>query len=120
VLIETGFRISDVLNLKIKDIRRGKTITEKKTKKKRQLILPDALRDELLGYAKQVQLRSEDFLFPSTHKNLCRPLSRSQVYRVFKHVEGSISPDKVLTPHSAEKHMQGLISKNMRVLSGME
>jgi integrase len=103
VLVDTGFRISDVLNLKVRDVRRGKNITEKKTRKKRELLISEQLKLDLLIYAKDAGLRSEDFLFPSTRKNLCRPLDRSSVYRVFKAVKGSFSLSGVISPHSCRK-----------------
>jgi integrase len=103
VLVDTGFRISDVLNLKVRDVIRGKNITEKKTRKKRELVINDQLRDQLIGYAKELKLRGEDFLFPSTKNNLCRPISRNQVYRVFKAAGRVFSHDIIITPHSCRK-----------------
>jgi integrase/recombinase XerD len=103
VLIDTGFRISDVLNLKVRDIHRGKNITEKKTKKKRALVIPNALKLQLLSYAAAARLRGEDFLFPSTKGNLCRPVSRTMVYNVFRGVSRALSLDGVISPHSCRK-----------------
>jgi len=103
VLTETGFRISDVLNLKVRDIRHGKKITEKKTKKKRTFHLSEELKQEVLAYAKTANLRNEDFLFPSTTKNLCRPLSRYQVHRVFKAVSFALELEGVISVHSCRK-----------------
>jgi integrase len=103
-LIETGFRIADVLNLKLRDVRRGKNITEKKTGKRRELLIGEQLRASLVGYAKTCALRDEDFLFPSTKNNLNRPISRYQVYKVFKRVgKGLDLHDKVISPHSCRK-----------------
>jgi integrase len=103
VLTETGFRISDVLNIKVRDVIRGKNITEKKTRKKRALSLDGQLKNELIAYAKTANLRGEDFLFPSTKSNLCRPISRSQVYRVFKAVATSLRLEGNVRVHSCRK-----------------
>ena len=103
VLVETGFRISDVLNLKVRDIRRGKSVTEKKTRKKRALELSEGLKESLLAYAKSFGLRSEDFLFPSTRGNLCRPVSRYQVHRIFKGLGATLGLEGVISVHSCRK-----------------
>jgi integrase len=102
-MLETGFRISDVLNLKTRDIKNGKNIYEKKTRKRRLLSISEELKNSLLGYAKEKHLRNEDFIFPSTKNNLCRPISRSSVYRVFRAVSDALQLDGCVRPHSCRK-----------------
>jgi len=104
VMLYTGFRVSDVLNLKKREITKSSAfLTEKKTQKKRELILPSWLRDEILHYAKKNSLRSEDFLFPSTDNNKCKHVSRSQVFRIFKKVAKETETPGVISPHSCRK-----------------
>jgi integrase len=106
-MLYTGFRVSDTINLKKRDIQQSgafKTyITEKKTQKKRELIIPRWLRDEILYYAKKYHMRSEDFLFPSTLNNRCKHISRSQVFRVFKKIAAETQMQGVISPHSCRK-----------------
>jgi integrase len=102
-MLETGFRISDVLNLKTRDIKNGKNIYEKKTRKKRLLSISEDLKNSLLGYAKEKHLRNEDFIFPSTKNNLCRPVHRTSVYRVFRTVSNALQLDGCVRPHSCRK-----------------
>jgi integrase len=104
-MLYTGFRVSDIINLKKRHVASSTSvkthITEKKTQKKRELIIPRWLRDELLHYAKK--MRSEDFLFPSTEHNKCKHISRSQVFRVFKKVAAETQMQGVISPHSCRK-----------------
>lgn len=77
--INTGLRISDILNIKVEDVR-GKTsiyIREKKTNKKRQVYL-DSMLVEITDYLAEID--PEDiYLFESRRKG--RPISTVQAYR---------------------------------------
>lgn len=76
--INTGLRVSDLLNLKISDIKGKKKITVKegKTKKVREIYLTSVYQ-ELNAYI--ASLEGTEWLFPSRKGD--RPISRIQAYR---------------------------------------
>ena len=83
--IFTGLRASDIITLKVSDVqRRDLLIVEHKTgKPSRTHISPD-LRKELNKYIKAMDLKSDDWLFPSIHGSRSTGtghISRSQIYR---------------------------------------
>lgn len=80
--VNTGYRISDLLTFKLRDVR-GKThvtIKEQKTKKARRLKLHAGLQPEIEEYAKVMGLSEDDYLFPSRKAE--KPISRIQAYRI--------------------------------------
>lgn len=86
--LNTGLRISDILPLRVKDIysENGKfrdylVLIEKKTKKEKKIKLNTALRNTIEPYVKELQLSSEDYLFPSKKGDY---IGRIQAYRVLK------------------------------------
>jgi integrase len=76
--INTGLRVSDLLKLKIKDVRGKKKITVKegKTEKSRTIHLAN-IYDELNAYIKT--LEGTEWLFPSRKGD--KPITRIQAYR---------------------------------------
>ena len=77
--INTGLRISDILPLKVRDVR-GKAytdITEKKTGKKRRVHLT-AIQPDIVEYCSDFD--ENDFLFPS--RNRGRHISTTHAYRI--------------------------------------
>lgn len=77
--LNTGLRISDILNLKISDIKRTIELTEQKTGKIKRFQLSDSFYDELIQYIKSY-CRGE-WLFPS---KTGEPLSYAQAYKIIK------------------------------------
>lgn len=79
--INSGLRISDMLKLKVKDVR-GKShlvLREQKTAKNKRFLINSNLRQELEEYTKEME--AEEYLFQSRiGKN--KPLSRFQAYRI--------------------------------------
>lgn len=75
--INTGLRVSDLLRLKVKDVRKKKKIVikEGKTEKARTIHLQNVY-DELNNYIKSL---STEWLFPSRKGD--RPITRIQAYR---------------------------------------
>lgn len=63
--INTGLRVSDIVPLKVGDVRvkRHAVITEQKTKKRRRILIQGALADEVEIYTKH--MKDDDYLFPS-------------------------------------------------------
>ena len=76
--INTGLRVSDLLALKISDVKGKKKllVREGKTEKKREVYLNN-IYDELNDYIKT--LEGTDWLFPSRKGD--KPISRIQAYR---------------------------------------
>jgi integrase len=76
--INTGLRVTDLLNLKVKEIRRKKKVIVKegKTEKARTIYLEN-IYDELNDYI--YSLKDSEWLFPSRKGN--KPITRIQAYR---------------------------------------
>lgn len=77
--INTGLRVSDLLKLKVKDIKGKKRITvrEGKTKKPRVIHLTN-IYDEIQDYIEN-EIKASEWLFPSRKGNA--PITRVQAYR---------------------------------------
>lgn len=79
--INTGLRISDILNLRVCDVKAKNhiTITEKKTGKLKRFMINNLVRSEIESYI--IGMNDEDYLFRS-QKNSEAPISRVQAYRI--------------------------------------
>ncbi|GIO09720.1 putative integrase/recombinase YoeC [Brevibacillus reuszeri] len=78
--INTGLRISDLLPLKVRDVK-GKShllINEKKTKKRKKFKLNADLRDEIALYIEGKN--SDEYLFASTKRR--QPITRTRSYQI--------------------------------------
>ncbi len=78
--INVGCRISDLLQLKVKDVRnqRHLVIEEAKTGKQKRFLLNSKVKECIDNYTKDMD--DEDWLFPSRKGD--KPISRVQAYRV--------------------------------------
>lgn len=78
--INTGLRISDILPLKVADVRDKShlVITEKKTGKPKRFKINQALRDSIQSYT--AGLEDEDFLFTSEKRP--KPITRVRAYQI--------------------------------------
>lgn len=77
----TGLRISDILKLRVRDVR-GKDcvyIREQKTGKEKKFLLKKTLRSVLVEYVEDK--KDYEYLFKS-NKGVNRPISRVQAYRI--------------------------------------
>ena len=84
--INTGLRISDLLPLKVKDVKNKThiTITEEKTGKVKRFPLY-TIQEEIAAYIKG--MRDNSYLFPSREKNNgVRPISRHQAWKILNDV----------------------------------
>lgn len=77
--IYTGLRVSDIIKLTVSDVENNTKFREKKTGKVTHIYINDHLRRELNAYIKDVDLKPDDWLFPST-RNRSNHISRYQVY----------------------------------------
>lgn len=97
----TGFRQSDILPLRVRDVK-GKlklSIIEKKTKKLREVPIPLEVRREISRYIEGKKDREP--LFPSPRKNK-RCLDYTTVYKILKEAGKEIGLDHVGT-HTCRK-----------------
>ena len=98
--INTGLRVSDIVKLKVKDVR-GKThimIKETKTRKTKRFSLFAHLRQEIEQYIRG--MHDDDYLFPSRKGN--RPISTTQAYRVLVKAGEMLGRDDIGT-HTMRK-----------------
>lgn len=81
-----GLRISDILNLKVKDVRKkwNLKIIQQKTGNRLEIVLNRELKKMIDSYTED--MKETDYLIKSrTGKN--KPISRTQAYRIMKEVE---------------------------------
>lgn len=78
--INSGLHLSDLLTLRVKDLREKNkvTIKEEKTGKKKTFIINNQLRDWINDYVSHMD--DNDFLFPSQRTG--KPIKRIRVYRI--------------------------------------
>ena len=99
--INTGLRISDLLNLKVKDVR-DKThiiIKEEKTQKTKKFLINNRLKEKLDKYIKNMY--EEEYLFKSQKGNN-KPISRVQAYRILRKAADEVGLESVGT-HTLRK-----------------
>ncbi len=79
--INTGLRISDILNLKVYDVvdKSHITIKEKKTGKEKRFLINSQLRKDIEKFI--YGMSNEEYIFQS-RKGKNRPISRVQAYRI--------------------------------------
>lgn len=99
--INTGLRISDILKLKVSDVK-DKThiiITEKKTKKNKRFLINSSLRAEIDRYIKN--MNDMDYLFKS-QKGDNKAISRIQAYRILNKAADKLGIEEIGT-HTLRK-----------------
>lgn len=98
--INTGLRISDILQLKKEDLLQTHLkLREKKTRKEKRIRIPPAIRKELIEYAKT--LKDGEYAFRSRQGGN-RPIDRSTAYRILREAAEYVSLDEVGT-HTLRK-----------------
>ena len=99
--INTGLRISDILNLKVRNIKNNMhiNITEEKTDKPRKIKINVTLKGEINNYIKTMD--DEDYLFRS-QKGFNKPISRVQAYRILNNAASKIGIEEIGT-HTLRK-----------------
>lgn len=95
VLLHTGLRISDALQLKPEQLKPNFWITEQKTGKRRQVGLPEPLLSDLLDNS------GKWWVFPGTDPRKHR--SRQAVWKDIKRAAGALRLTANAAPHSARK-----------------
>ena len=96
--INTGLRISDIITLKVKDVKYDNvTITEKKTKKIKRFVLNEAVRKALDEYTSG--MNEDEYLF---HSQKGGHISRVQSYRILNEAAKKLGIPEVGT-HTCRK-----------------
>lgn len=81
--INTGFRIQDILKMRVRDVTGEHIIfTEMKTEKKKWLKVNPTLRREIKKYTANMQ--ADDYLFPSRQGGKNTPLKRDMAYKIMR------------------------------------
>ena len=93
--LHTGLRIGDVLSLKTDQLRTRFWVTERKTKKRRQIGLPEPLLSDLKKQA------GETWVFESPRTG--RPQTRQAVWKDVKRAAKALRLPQNFGPHSARK-----------------
>lgn len=101
--VNVGLRVSDILNLKVSDVRNRDhvTITEQKTNKVKRFLIPTTLQKELSVYIQSNNLADNDYLIQSRKGNN-KPITRIQAYRVLNEIAEQIGLEEVGT-HTMRK-----------------
>ena len=99
--INTGLRVSDILNLKVLDVKDKThiTINEKKTNKQKRILINSSLKNDIDNYI--YNMDSQEFLFKS-RKGDNRPLSRIQAYRILNNAASNLNLKEIGT-HTMRK-----------------
>jgi len=115
--INTGLRVSDLLNLKIKDIKGKKKVIMKegKTKKPRTIYLSN-IYNELDGYIKTLQ--GTKWLFPSRKGD--NPISRIQAYRQLNKAAKMVDINDGIGTHTMRKTFGYWYYKDSRDIASLQ
>lgn len=99
--INSGLRISDILPLRVMDVRYTKhlKVREKKTGNARKTIITDALKNEIEKYTKKSA--DSDYLFPSRKGE--QPISRIQAWQIIHDAAKSCHVDGAIGTHTLRK-----------------
>lgn len=97
----SGLRISDILPLKVRDVR-GAThlyLREKKTRKEKRLVINDELRKDINEYVKGK--KDYEYLFKSNKGN--KPISRERAWQILNEVANFFEYDHPIGCHTMRK-----------------
>lgn len=99
--INTGLRISDLLKLKVKDVKNKHhvSIIEGKTEKKKRFLLNIELQQLIEAYT--VNLQDEDYLFQSYRGN--EPIQRVQAYKIINKAARAVGIEEEIGTHTLRK-----------------
>jgi integrase len=99
--INTGLRISDILELKVADVRDKThiTIKEEKSGREKKFLINPHLKEDIAKYI--INMKDWEYLFQS-QKGHNKPISRVQAYRVLRKAAEELGIDNVGT-HTLRK-----------------
>ena len=105
--INTGIRISDLLNIKVEDIWDGKIVkeflyvTDPKTNQVYTFYLNTMVKVALENYLSQNEFQQTNFLFKSKKNDL--PITRQQAYRIINKVAKQVGIQEKIGTHTLRK-----------------
>ncbi len=101
--INVGLRVSDILTLKVSDVRDRThiNIVEKKTGKTKRFLLNSKMQAELTDYISKFSLSDDDYLIRS-RKGKNQPIRRDRAYKILNEAAQEIGLDEIGT-HSMRK-----------------
>lgn len=116
----TGYRISDILKLKVRDVRNKEYIQTKeiKTKKNREVVLNENFMKELNDYIKNMD--DDSFLFPSRTGKGTKAISRVMAWSIIKDAAKQCGIDHGVSPHSLRKSIARSIYDRYGIAVAME
>ncbi|AKL77796.1 MULTISPECIES: tyrosine-type recombinase/integrase [Bacillus amyloliquefaciens group] len=98
--INSGLRISDILELRVRDAKRPYfNLIEKKTKKKKRIDMTPELQRELKAYIEGKE--DHEYLFKS-REGINKPISRSMAYKILRAAAEYVNLDDIGT-HTLRK-----------------
>lgn len=99
--INSGLRISDILALKVADVKSTTQliIIEKKTGNKRKIIITSNLKNEIDNYIRHK--KDSEYLFPSRKGN--NPISRVQAWQIIHDAAKSCGVEGAIGTHTLRK-----------------
>lgn len=101
--IYIGIRISDILNIKVKDVKNKDNLTlrEIKTNKEKIMPIPSHLKKEINKYIDDMKLQDNDYIFKSRKKKI-KPITRVQAYNILKKIANKYKLENIGT-HTLRK-----------------
>lgn len=110
---DTGYRVSDILLLKVSDIIDGQIcIIERKTGKEKTATISDNTKSTLAAYVAENGLYSDSFIFwCGRHEKGVQPVSRQYIWRVIKQAGQALGLPRLSLEHiQRARHMRGVHS----------
>lgn len=107
---DTGYRVSDLLNLKVQDVTRRKiSIVERKTKKHKAAHLSEATNENLAHYVQAHGISGSDYIFfDNPSEKGVKPVSRQYVWRIIKQAGLAVGLPRLNLAHIPHaRHMRG-------------
>lgn len=99
--INSGLRISDILPLRVMDVKFAEhlKIKERKTRKIRKIKMTNALKSEIDKYT--YSLADSDYLFPSRKRN--NPIGREAAWRIINNAARNVNIEGSIGTHTLRK-----------------
>lgn len=103
--IHSGLRISDILKIRVFEIKNKKefTLKEKKTNKNKTFPIKEEIKKEIIDFIAKENLNDNDFLFSSQKTKGNAPLTREQFYRKLNKVANKLGINYKIGTHSLRK-----------------
>jgi integrase len=102
----SGYRISDILKLKVKDFKNKDSFAfrEKKTRKQTKLLINPILKKAAKEYIDNFDMDDDDFMFKS-QKGFNQPITRQRAYSILSGAAAHIGIKSSIGTHSLRKTM---------------